>query len=61
MKRRELLLISIGVFMTVITSLVIDIYNVRTRAQETERIAVLKTKSYKIDTDLLNLLESKAP
>lgn len=56
--RRELLLISVGVFLTVIALLLIDVYNLRNQTQAKEN-PNLEVKDYKIDVELLKTLEQK--
>lgn len=59
MKRKELLLLAIGIFLTIISSLVIDIYNLRLKAQAQEKGPTTEIKNYRINKELLKVLESK--
>ena len=59
MRRKELLLLSIGIFLTVLASLVADVYHVNTEAKIREKEEAPKLKDYKINKELLNLLEKK--
>jgi hypothetical protein len=59
MKRRELLILSIAIFMTVVASLAADIYHINTRAAVSEKIEEPKLQNYKIDKKLLEDLETR--
>lgn len=58
MNRRELLLLAIGIFLTVTTSLILDVYNARTQ-RSPEKELHLETDKYKIDIEVLNNLEKR--
>jgi len=59
MNRKEVLLLSIGVFLTVICWLIADIYHASTEDKIKSRIAIPQVYQYKISTDLLDTLKSK--
>lgn len=59
MNRKELLLLSIGVFLTVISWLIADIYHASTEDKIKSRISLPQTYQYKISTELLETLKNK--
>lgn len=61
MKRKELLILSIGIFFTVIALLVADIYHVNIQAKVKDQTGIQQLEDYKISGDLLNQLEKMNP
>ncbi|VVA43893.1 conserved hypothetical protein [Candidatus Roizmanbacteria bacterium] len=59
MNRKEVLLLSIGVFLTVIGWLVADIYHASTEDKIKSRISLPQVYQYKISTELLEALKNK--
>lgn len=59
MKRRELLLLAIGVFLTVVAILVVEVYNVRNQTNVKAEGLNVNLKNYKIDLELFKILEQK--
>ena len=58
MKRKETLLLSIGVFLTIIAWLVADIYHTSTEDKIKSKISLPQVNQYKIDKDLLETLKN---
>ncbi len=59
MNRKEVLLLSIGVFLTVIYWLVSDIYHASTEDKIKSRIAIPKSYHYEISKELLETLRNR--
>lgn len=59
MNKKELLFLSVGVFLTVIAWLVADIYHASTEDKIKSRIEVPKLDNYKISKELLEVIKSK--
>ena len=59
MNRKEVLLLSIGVFLTVICWLIADIYHASTEDKIKARVSLPQVYQYKINTDLLEALKNK--
>ena len=59
MNKKELLIMSIGVFLTVIAWLVADIYHAATEEIVQAKVTSPRIVNYKIDKDILKVLESK--
>jgi hypothetical protein len=59
MNRKEVLLLSIGVFLTVICWLIADVYHAATEDKIKSRIEIPQIYQYKISKDLLDTLKSK--
>lgn len=59
MKRKEIFLLSIGVFLTVICWLIADIYHVSTEDKIKSRITLPQINQYKISKELLETLKNK--
>lgn len=59
MNKKELLLLSIGVFMTVIAWLVADIYHAATEEKIKVRTQIPTLKKYHVDEQLLKNLKEK--
>lgn len=61
MKRKELLLLSVGIFATVVALVIADIYHIQISAKVQDESESPQLKNYKIDKKLLDILESKTP
>lgn len=59
MNKKELLLLSIGIFFTVIAWLMADIYHAATTEKIKTKIEGPAYKKYEISTDLLQVLEQR--
>jgi hypothetical protein len=59
MNKKEVLLLSIGVFLTVIAWLIADIYHASTEDKIKSKISLPQVIQYKISTDILQTLKSK--
>lgn len=59
MNKKELLFISIGVFLTVIAWVVADIYHAATEEKIKTRVNVPTLNNYKIEKNLLEVLKNK--
>lgn len=59
MNRKEVLLLSIGVFLTVVVWLIADIYHASTEDKIKSRMSLPQVYQYKISKDLLETLKNK--
>ncbi|MBW7960361.1 hypothetical protein B6D29_04505 [Microgenomates bacterium UTCPR1] len=59
MKKKELLYISIGIFLTVIAWLVADIHHAATEEKIKVKIEIPKLDNYKISKELLDVVKEK--
>jgi hypothetical protein len=59
MKKKEVLLLSIGVFLTVICWLIADIYHASTEEKVKSNIIFPQVIKYKIDKNLMETLKNK--
>lgn len=59
MNRKEVLLLSIGVFLTVICWLIADIYHASTEDKIKSKIVLPQVYQYKISSELLEVLNNK--
>lgn len=59
MNRKEVLLLSIGVFLTVVCWLVADIYHASTEDKIKSKISIPQVYQYKISKNLLETLQNK--
>lgn len=59
MNKKEILLLSIGVFLTVVTWLVADIYHTSTEDKIKSSINIPQISQYKVSKDLLETLKNK--
>jgi len=59
MNKKEVLLLSIGVFLTVIAWLVADIYHASTEDKTKSKVDLPQVVQYKINKDILEILKSK--
>lgn len=59
MNHRELLVLVVGVFMTIIAWMIIDIYNLKNKQYADRTIKEVETMQFKIDEKILNVLKEK--
>lgn len=59
MNRKEFLIISIVVFLSVVAWMIIDIYHVKNQPEIEREIKPVQNSNFKIDSDVLNILEQK--
>lgn len=59
MNKKELLLISIGVFLTVVAWLIADIYHAATQEKIKNKITLPQIVKYQTDEDVLKMLLDK--
>jgi len=59
MNRKEILLLSIGVFLTVIAWLIADVYHASTEDKIKSKISIPQVYQYKINKDTLEILKNK--
>lgn len=59
MNKKELLFLSIGIFLTVIAWLIADIYHAATEEKIKTRIEIPKLDNYKINKELLDIIKNK--
>ncbi len=61
MNRKELLIIAVGIFMTVIAWMIIDVYNIRKAPYNNLKMQPVVIPSYHIDTKTIEILKNKNP
>jgi hypothetical protein len=59
MNKKEILLLSIGVFLTVVAWLIADIYHASTEDKIKSKISLPQVNQYKINKDLLETLKNR--
>lgn len=59
MNRKEIFLLTIGIFLTVIAWLIADIYHVSTREKVKAKVNITLINKYDIDDKILKILEDK--
>jgi len=59
MNRKEVLLLSIGIFLTVVAWLIADIYHASTEDKIKSRMSLPQVYQYKISKDLFETLKNK--
>lgn len=59
MNKKEVLLLSIGVFLTVIAWLIADVYHAATEEKIKSKVEIPNISNYVIDVDVLNILDKK--
>lgn len=59
MNKKEILFISIGIFLTVVAWVVADIYHTATEEKIKVKINAPTLKNYKIEEDILEVLKNK--
>jgi hypothetical protein len=60
MNKKELLLLSIGIFLTVVAWLIADVYNATTQEKIKVKSEIPSLYKYKIKQDVLNVLNQKS-
>lgn len=61
MKQKELLFISLTIFLTIIAWVLIDIYKVSTEFNINDGFESLQTIDFSLDTNVLKILQEKTP
>ncbi len=61
MKRKEILIISIAVFLTIVAWVVIELYKVQNSQIIEEEIQLPEVKRYNIDTSIIEKLKKRNP
>ncbi len=59
MNKKEILMISIGVFLTVIAWLIADVYHAATEEKMKVKVELPKAKKYEVDLTILDILQNK--
>lgn len=59
MRRKELLMLSVGIFLTVVAWLIADIFHASTEEKIKSRVELPTNTSYRISSELLEILENK--
>ncbi len=59
MNKKEILLLSIGIFLTVVAWLIADIYHAATEDKIKLKISLPQVSQYKINKDILETLKNK--
>lgn len=59
MNKKEILLLSIGVFLTVVAWLIADIYYASTADTIKSKISLPQVQQYKINKDILEILKNR--
>lgn len=59
MNKKEILFLSIGVFLTVIAWLVADVYHASTEEKIKSKIDIPKLENYKVSKELLETIKNK--
>ncbi|MFH0979594.1 MAG: hypothetical protein V1803_01465 [Candidatus Roizmanbacteria bacterium] len=59
MNKKELLFLSIGIFLTVVAWLIADIYHAATEEKIKTKIEIPTLNNYKISKELLEILKNK--
>lgn len=61
MNRKELLLVSICVFLTVVAWMISDLYHIQNRSNLERQIRAARIPKYNIDVSAFEVLDSKKP
>ncbi|MCL4374401.1 hypothetical protein M1523_00915 [Patescibacteria group bacterium] len=61
MSRKELLIIAVGIFLTVIAWMIIDVYNVSNSPYTNLKMEPVTVPSYHVDTKTIETLKNKQP
>ncbi|MCX7955697.1 MAG: hypothetical protein N2593_01130 [Patescibacteria group bacterium] len=59
MNKKEVLYITIGIFLTIIAWIVADIYYINNRKKSKIEIDIPKIENYKINKEVLRIIENK--
>jgi len=60
MKGKELLVLSIGVFLTIVAWMVIDAYHIQTKINEQIHIKPAQVPDYQMDRTIIDVLKEKS-
>ncbi len=60
MNKKELLLLSVGIFLTVIAWLIADIHHAATEEKLKTKVELPTVKTYDVNTSILQILKNKA-
>lgn len=60
MKRKEILLLAIGIFLTIVAWVVVEVYKVQSSVPE-EDLTLPKIQKYDIDVSVIDKLREKQP
>lgn len=61
MNRKEFLVISIGIFLTIVAWIIIDIYHIKSSEQKTTDFKPTTLTNYEINKKILDLVIEKKP
>ena len=61
MNKKDFLIISIGIFLTIIAWIVIDIYQIKTTIIKTESIKTVTLSDYEINKKIIDMVINKKP
>ena len=61
MKRKEFLFIAIGIFLTIVAWVVIEIYKIQNTQLVEQEVEIPRVKRYDIDTSVIDKLREKQP
>ncbi len=59
MNKKELLILSVGVFLTIIAWMIIDIYHIKTSVIVRSKIKSVRLSNYQIDKKIIDILKEK--
>lgn len=59
MNKKEVLIISISIFLTILAWVIIDLYHIQKRINETTNIKPIQIPNYKMDKKLIDLLRER--
>lgn len=59
MKGKELLILSLGVFLTIVAWMILDVYHIQTKINEQMNIKSVQAPSYVMDKTIIDLLKQK--
>jgi len=61
MNKKEFLIISIGIFLTILAWIIIDIYHIKSSKLKTDTIKHVTLTDYEINKKIINLVIEKNP
>lgn len=61
MNKKDFLIISIGIFLTIIAWIAIDIYQIKTTVIKTESIKAVTLSDYEINKKIIDMVINKKP
>ena len=59
MKSKELLILSLGVFLTIVAWMMLDIYHIQTRINNQTKIKSAEVPSYVLDKTIMDVLKQR--